>query len=634
VFADSEQQTLSSKEAISKLSLKQISYSQHQADYLTAITDLLVAEHKGVWNNLPSLDGTESNGFFGGSSVPVPLKQNLTLIEASLYHYFGMELEAEKRYQSVITDQSTHLPTAFLLLARYYHEIKDFSNVLIWANKVDRDKLSEDQQDILDFYTLNAFIHTAQKDKAVAILDELDETNWLPVLSFNARRMFATPEGGSEDWAQNIEFEDVTPLLSELYAHQTIQSGIDAVEAGNWGNAVELFKTVPANALRSSEARRWLAWSLLNNEEIAASSEIWHSLTKEPAHLALDSFAMAASTVERLGEKESALVLFQDGIQFYERQVSDIDALRARVADGDWFKSLLVSGESFWAPVHIEIPHEDALYHWTSSTWQLGSFQQLLADYRDLAQMTKLLESKSEYARLFGYMVENREQAFQNTQSKISRMDAAKKLAEYRKQLSDFQNQLDKVADYKDVYSVGDKKQLINQSLLEKIKTNIETLKSMKGYARKHRTSSYEERFQHLEKIYLWEMSEAFPTNYRRFERQVGALADQIAESDVALNKMQKAQDFAPERFKGYSRKVALMDKRLEDAINQSQHLQDQLKTQVLRILDQALIEKQAVAQKYLEQTILAAARLQDELAFELTSIKPSQDQLSNGGTN
>ncbi|WP_284378448.1 tetratricopeptide repeat protein [Litoribrevibacter albus] len=641
--AQTAQDSLTSDQAIARLSLKHVSYSQHQEEYLNAITDVLVAESKGVWKHLPN---RKPEGESPELSPSEPAQNNLTLIEASLYHYFGMQDEAEKRYQKVINQSSAHLPTAYLYLTRYYYQQQDFANVLKWVGKVDETQLTEEQQGFKYLYELDAYIRLGQKKKALTSLSSLEDLEWLPILSYNSKRLVSVTPGAAKvensDPEDSTWFgqddEDVAPLLKELEAHKNLQMGMDASKKGHWSSAVDYFKKVPANTLRTVEARRWLAWSLMQDGQLDSASKVWRSLTSSPSYQALDSFVMSANVTEQLGDKEKALAWFEKGIDFYADQVEALSKLRNENQNGDWFGTIQSSSETFWSPVQINIEPDQPLFLWTEEVWQDEGFQQLLSDHRDLIQVSSLLESKKDYIETFDYMVENRRLGYEKTAQKIKRMEADLRLKSYQTEAQAHTRRLDSISDYKDIFSVGSKEQLINNKLLERVKANIEHLKSMEGYARKHKTTSYEARYEHLNRIHFWEMREAFPSNFRRYQREVKNLNDELQESDRALAKMKAAEVYAPSRFKGYSEKIDRLAKHIQGLVQQTHTLQDNLKSQVVSMLDRKLAERQKVAQTYLEQSILASARLRDEIAFELGHVEPDSSDArtlaSNGGTH
>ncbi len=642
VLADqSGDQTLTSEQALARLSLKHVSYSQHQEDYLNAITDVLVAESKGIWNHLPAqaIDPDSAS-----KDLSQPPRQNLTLIEASLYHYFGMQKEAEKRYKQVIDQPSTHLPTAFLLLTRYYYQQQDYKNVLKWVQKVDVEQLSEEQKSYRYLYELDAHIRLGQKNKAEVLLDSLDDEQWFPVLAYNAQRMKQKGNANlssiqhvtqSDSWFTN-DPDELEPLLKELEGHKFLQQGMDAAKANHWATAVVYFKQVPPNSIRTVEARRWLAWSLMKDGQLTSASKVWRSLTRAPSYQALDAVAMSASVTEQLGDKEKALAWFEKGIDYYADQVETLAKLRSENQKAVWFTHVAASNDSFWSPAQITITTDEPLFLWAEDVWQNDDFQQALSDHRDLVQIAQLLTSKTDYVDTFGVMVENRRLGFEKATRKMVRMDAEARLKSYQAEAKAHRQRVDDVADYKDIFAVGTKEQLINQALLERVKENIQRLQGMKGYARKHDTQSYEARYEHLERINYWEMREAFPSNYRRYRREVNDLTDRLEESNRAYEKMIAAKDYAPTRFKGYSEKIADIKTQLAEATAESVTLRDKLKNKVITMLDDSLAARQKVAQRYLEQSILASARLRDELAFELGSSVPddaSHTLAMDGGT-
>lgn len=644
VAVSSSDELLTAEQALARLSLKQVSYSQHQEEYLNAITDVLVAERKGIWKHLEK----EKADTELAEGITQPTQNNLTLIEASLYHYFGMQDEAEKRYKNVIKQSTAHLPTAFLLLSRYYYQQQDYSNVLKWISKVDESQLSEEQIGFKYLYELDAYIRLGKKKKALALLASLDEQQWLPVLSYNSDRLInnTTQQQGSSlekadetnqawfDWNE----EDLSPLMRELEAQKFLQLGMDASKKKHWAAAVSHFKQVPTETMRTVEARRWLAWSLMNDGQLDAASKVWRSLTRSPSYQALDAYAMSANVTEQLGDKERALAWFEQGIDYYADQVETLASLRKENQQGGWFKLIRSTNDTFWSPVQINIQSDEPLFLWTESVWEDQTFQQLLSDHRDLVQISNLLDSKTNYIETFGLMVDNRRLGFQKTTEKIDRMEADARLSSYQREAKAHTQNVDKVANYQDIFAVGTKEQLINQALLERVKTNLDRLKSMKGYARKHKTSSYESRYEHLSRIYFWEMREVFPENYRRYQREVKDLNEKLQDSQKALAKMKDSRAYAPSRFEGYSEKISQLSQFIQQTVNKTQTLRSELRSKVIAMLDEKLAERQRVAQTYLEQSILASARLRDELAFELgdaSSSQSLQDQLAmSGGRN
>jgi len=620
-IAQSKEQT--SKQAIAKLSLKHVSFSQHQEDYLNAITDVLVAEQKGVWKDLPETKNKPSED----SKVHHPFKDNLTLLEASLYHYFGMEKEAEKRYQSVVKKKSSHLPTAYLLLARYYHEQEQHKDALKWLSRIEDTELTKEQLSFKYFYQLESLARLGKRKQAIDLLNSLDEEEWLPVASYNVDRMkmkgsqqknaAETDEEDSGSWFGSSE-KTLSPLMQELEAQKFLQEGMDATKDEKWSQAVESFKRVPGNTLRTVEARRWLAWSLMKDDQVESAANVWRVLTRSPAYQVMDAHAMAATTTEQLGDKARALAWFERGIGFYSEQVDHLGALRNEAEKGEWFQQAETSNDSFWAPVQVSIPATEALYLWAEDVWLDDEFQEVLADHRDLTQLTELLTAKRNSMESFDFMVETREQAYQKSLKKLQNLDAKNRMAAYTKEAKQHTKRVDEVSDYKDVVAVGTKEQLINQALIERVKANLNKLSAMKGYARKHKTESYELRYQHLSKIHFWELNESFPSNFRRYQREVNGLNDRLVESVAAKDSMQKAKVYAPKRFEGYSKKIDRLNEKLVKTIATSKTLQEKLRQRVITLLDNKLKERQQVAQSYLEQCILASARLRDEIAYEL----------------
>lgn len=645
--AEKPNTSLTSEQALARLSLKHVSYSHYQDDYLNAITDVLVAESKGIWKQLPSDASLEETNRALQEGITQPSQSNLTLIEASLYHYFGMQNEAEKRYKKVIKQSTTHLPTAFLLLSRYYYQQQDYQNVLKWVLKVDDSQLSDEQKGFKYLYQLDAYVRLGKKKQALELISLLDEQNWLPVLSYNSDRLvkkqnqtaksseIKDSNKENESWF-SWDDEQLSPLIKELEAQKLLQLGMDATEKSHWASAVHYFKQVPPETLRTIEARRWLAWSLMKDGQLDAASKVWRSLTRSPSYLALDAFAMSASVTEKLGDKERALAWFEQGIDYYSDQVETLIKLRSENQKGEWFSSVQSSNDTFWSPVQMDIQSDTSLYLWTEAVWEDKAFQQLLSDHRDLVQISTLLTSKMDYIETFGLMVENRKQGFKKTTDKIQRMEADLKLNTYRQETKAHNQRLDKVADYQDIYAVGTKAQLINQVLLDRVKENLDQLKAMSGYARKHKTTSYESRYEHLRKLYLWEMRESYPENYRRYQREVKDLNEKLQKSQTALAKMKRSKAYAPSRFEGYSEKIRLLNQHIHKTVTETQTLRSELRTKVIAMLDNKLAERQSVAQTYLEQSILASARLRDELAFELGNVSNGTsltEQLAlNGG--
>ncbi len=614
---------VSPEQSVAKLSLKHVLYSQYQADYLTAITDVLVSDSKQIWDHLPS----------PAQEGDKPLKQNLQLIEASLYHYFGMEKEAEKRYLSVVKNKSSHLPTAYLLLARYYHEQQQYKKSLTWVSKIDSTLLSERNQSLAKFFELDSLLRLGQGKKAETLLSSVSPSEWLPVLAYNSDRIklanLKSKDNKDLDMMTpllEVDEDELVPLQRELLANQMIQQGMDNAKKERWAKAVNFFAQVPVDSMRIVEAKRWLAWSLENNEEVESASRVWRSLTNSSGYQAIDAYIMSATTTEKVGDKSKALAWFEQGIGFYSDQLSILNGLRERLKKAEWFDSVETLNESFWSPVVLNIPANDELYLWTESVWHTESFQQLLADHRDLVQLSALLEEKQGYMSTFDIMVDNREKAFDKATQKISKMEADQRLVAYRKEAENHQGILDSASDYKDVFSIGTKEQLINQQLLQRVKDNIEKLKLMDGYAKKISVEPYEKRHTHLERIQIWEMREAFPSNYRKYQREIRGLMKNLGDSELALQKMKASKAIAPERFEGFSKKIADLNVKVVAVVDQALSLKARLKEASIKQLDQKLIEKERVAQNYLEQSILASARIRDEIANELSSSVPIKE--------
>ena len=143
--------TAENQEAVARLSFKSVLYAQHQSAYLEAITEILVAEEKHIWQYLPH---TAKKTVSSDNLLP----QDLRLIEASLYQYFGMEKEAERLFLEVVKKKAAHLPTAYLLLAKYYFEQKALKKALHWLKKIDKESISAAQYSYRQYFLIETYI--------------------------------------------------------------------------------------------------------------------------------------------------------------------------------------------------------------------------------------------------------------------------------------------------------------------------------------------------------------------------------------------------------------------------------------------------------------------------------------------
>jgi flagellar hook-basal body complex protein FliE len=643
---------------IARLNLKSVLYSQHQGAFLDAITEVLVAEKKQIWRHLPGQNNaSEVETADSEVSKDQWLPQDLKLIEASLYQFFGMENEAERIFLEAVKKKASHLPTAYLLLAKYYYEQQDWQQSISWLKKIDNAQLSSQQFNVKQYFLIDSYIHAGDLKKARAELSVLSNAmsefaselsdqdyQWQHIATFNLEGRKAslpkrtyTKQGENASQAEaNVELSSASQLTlddalqRELAAFYSLRDGMESVRKDYWPQAVNAFASVPADAMVSVEAQRWLAWSLMKSERFEEASLMWRSLTALPASQSLDAHIMSAASVEAYGNKPKALGWFERSMVFYSEQLEVLETVEAQISQGEWLNNL--SSNNFgWSPKHVVIDSEQidqqvTFYPWIEKRWQNPDFQQKLSDYQGLSEMAELLEAKSAYMGVFDLMVQNRREGFEKIQRKVNQMSLDESVKQQQALLAQHQSKLEQVADYKDVISIGDLKQLQDQARLERVEANIASLKAMGGYAQKINLAPYEKRFENLKRIHFWEMNESYPTNFRSYQREIRLLEEGIGETKTALKQMRSAEKDAPKWFVGFDQTITQLTSKVTQAQQQATQLQAQLKQSLNDDLISDIAARKALCQRYLEQSILAAARLRDEMAYELTmKVSPSK---------
>lgn len=627
---------ITQQQDVARLTLKSVLYAQHQGAFLDAITEVLVADKKQIWQNLPGQTiSVEVDDIKTDVSKDQWLPQDLKLIEASLYQFFGMENEAERIFLEAVKKKASHLPTAYLLLAKYYYEQQQWQQAIKWLKKIDHTQLSSQQFNIKQYFLIDSYIHAGEIKKAHAELSVLSEAmsefaselsdqdyQWQHVAAFNLE---GTPSQLAKSLVNDntLQLQSDDPLQRELAAFYALRNGMELAKKDQWGQAVNVFSAVPVNVMVTVEARRWLAWSLMNAERFDDASVIWRSLTELPAHETLDAHIMSAASVEAMGNKPKALGWFERSMVFYTEQLEALEALEREIQQGQWL-DYLASNSFGWSPKYVSMDGTRQnvsfeFYPWIEKRWQNAEFQQKLSDYQDLSEMTELLKAKSAYMGVFGLMVENRRQGFEKIQTRVNRMNLDDSVKRQQDILLQHQSKLEQVADYKDVISIGDRKQLQDQARLDRVAANIESLKAMGGYAKKINLAPFEKRYENLKRIHFWELNESYPSNFRGYQREIGLLDEAIKETNNALDQMRTAEQAAPKWFVGFDKTIDQLTTKVDITQQQAVLLQQKLKQSLNDELSAEIQQRQALCQRYLEQSILAAARLRDEMAYELT---------------
>ncbi|MDB6063113.1 MAG: hypothetical protein JWM78_3216 [Verrucomicrobiaceae bacterium] len=568
-------------------------YDFFQDDYFQALTELMLGEdHQDMPHHA----------------------QFAQLLRGGISLSYGMDTQATAIFDQLLAQHPKPevRDRAWFYLGKNYYERGDIETA---AKMLDRSgsQLPESLAQERDYLRANIALQHGDLVNGVIPVskDEKKMNPWQPYVLFNRGVLQAT-QGNSDDATKTFAQLSALPLVNE--EHKALRdraftaAGYSALGAGDAKQALESFRQVRLTSPFADKALLGYGWAAAQLKDFPLALQPWQELNQRSLLLpAVQEGLLAVPyAYEQLGAPAQALQEYQRAEQLYVQEIARIDSAKQTLQTASLLNLWLdPKAKKEWLSRNAELPVTPQLPY-LEHLLALNSIQEILKDMRDLGVLENYLSDWRD--RLSALDAAQALQYQRRQQALSTRPD--QKIAE---RFTELQQQRDAVAivlqqaeQNGDGMALLDAKDLAIWKRLERVRKNIETLKS-----NGQDVSAAEQSYQRYRGVLLWDAQGKYAARRWDLTKQLRELNTQLAKAQLDSNYLANLVDRA--RAPEQGERIRAVEARLDDTLKKITGA----KTQGDKVLrERAVAELQQQRERllaYLGRAKLAKARLFDK---------------------
>jgi hypothetical protein len=581
-----------SVESVASLSYGVSLYHYYQQDYLSALSELQVAQERG---EIP-----------GNGNNPLIMRGAMSLA-------FGMDRSATQIFNQVLDDNSSVQVRngAWFYLGRMHYRRGSWETASATLDKIGG-ALDPTLQHEVDAMRVNVAIRTHNLAQAELSLDRKDKhSGWQPYLYYN----LGTAHIRTAKLARGIDYLDQLAGMQVTSAeHMAIQdkgltaAGYGLMQEQNYAAAVERFTRVRLDSPIAEQALLGYGWSALQLGDYQQALGPWQMLAARSALRPAVQEALLAvpHTYEKLGALGSALREFSTAEETFATEIARLDRLKNELQP----RSLLAMLDTSVAKGDNEQPIDAEL----ASLIELLSgdrFVQFSADFRDLDVLNQRLDHWRETIDIYRAMLRERSVGRAHKVSAVERADYAGKLAQITRQRDELAKALANSSDEQAIGAIADPQ---TRALWSRVQRAGGTLQRLQQAGED--VTEQQQQLSRYRGVLLWHASEQAIGWRWQANRQLQQLDKALVEAGETTLRTNRAIADAPD-IAPFEQRLAALEQRLQVQAAAVASRQEAVEAAFYRTLAEHLDEQQDRLRYYQGQARLAKARLYDQAARE-----------------
>lgn len=594
-------------------------YHYYQQDYLSALTELMIADTR---------DGIQGHG------------QHPELIAGGISLAFGMENHAERLFYTLLADESrpqVQRDAAWFYLGKLHYTRGNWSDAELSFARVG-ERLSPRLTAEMDSLRINLQI---RRDQLVPIplrqLNEKELLDWSPFALYNLAAAFAR----QGDYAQardyyrallKTDLPDTPRARRELLALRDLSYtalGYTYLNEKSYSAAIGEFTQVRQGEPGANRALLGYGWAALQQEDYALALRPWQLLANgsliypevQEAQLAL------AHTYEKLGAEGEALLAYEAAEARFGDEIQRLRDMRASLTQGELLTligSPAESGERLREETDtgmLTAAVTDEGNNWlklsqtsiikTRSAYlrQLFArtdFQAQVLDLRDLLRLRTLLADWQYKLVLYLAMIDEKQALRHQGEEQLAREQLLNTEQELRAQQQQLEEEVQGLLASEDYLALADAD---TRELAERITNAERALAQLRSQGED--TREQQERLRLYRGIVLWRAAQQYPDGVWQIEKQRRALEAGLTQLAEVRQRIQQLTQEDPDIQDQQARLRALqLDTDIHLAAAES--LIDTRSSQLKQAVDHELAEQEGRLRAYMTQAQLSVARLYD----------------------
>jgi TolA-binding protein len=579
-------------------------YNFFQDRYFSAINELLVAQERRPGSR--QLDDNE-------------------LLLGSLYLSYGLQQNADRIFK-VLVDEKTSPYTrdrAWFNLAKLQYQrglIKEASQALQHVQDTLPGYRNAERLNLLT----NIYLQEHQYDKALATASEFSGSSaWEDYARFNLG-VSLVKQGQVEEGTRQLEavgkIDPDTPELTALRDKANLALGFSLMRMDQPEQASEAFQQVRLAGPLSNKALLGIGWAWnvqhLYEKALVPWLELQNRSPLDPA--VQESLLAIPYTMEKINKPKLALVNYNKANQHYEQQLQELEHTITAIQNGELLRALRPSNlgdETALSIYRSKLPKSITVpYIYTLLASE--QFQLALNNYQDLLYLNYVLQRWGQYLPTFKLMLQERRRAYHEKLPEVTGDVRVKQLQRLQQERDQLAREVRRIEKQQDMLALATDDELETIELLQSIKQQLD------GLSGKTDLSEELAKYRLFYGIVYWQIGSNSVPRIWQLKKNLKELDQALAETKAANASLQSAWNKAPVRFEGFSARIKgkgnhikRMQQRVQDALNEQQHI---IQSLALR----EVYQQRERLKAYQVRAKFAQARLYDTMSKDMETTK------------
>ncbi|WP_075186974.1 tetratricopeptide repeat protein [Teredinibacter haidensis] len=577
-------------------------YHYYQAEYLDALTELMIAKERG---------GIQGHG------------DNPALMEGGFALAYGLERTAADIFDDILAanvSESAQV-NAWYYLARMRYmrgdwEMANRSIAEVKAINEINKKSSKNIKSDLDALKINLAIKQNKLVEAESLLkkSELND-DWLPYIYFNIGSAAAREQQFDKAiiyYNRIAEKEYPDDEYRSLYDKAMTAAGYSYLLSGNLEKAMERFSRVRLDSSLSGRALLGYGWAAVEREDYREALKVWLHLSKSSLvdENSQEALVAVPYAYEKMGMEGLALEGFKKAEQSFQSEVDKLDEVIQNL-----------SGDALLQALNIE--NEDGV-DWLNATktkqlapqlsylialFSHEQFQMGIQELRDLLAIQKNTLNWQVRLKFYNDMLSQRAQDREDQTALLSKNLLEKKIEDLQQQRDALALNIETIAGQKNYFALatGDEEDLIHRAQRAKQAITIPELREDDPFI-----EDTDEAVRRYYGLLLWNASEQFSDRLWKAVKTLNSLDTVIEQLRANYASVEKIMSAAPD-IQPYRNRIVDGNQRLNEQSAAVDKAVDAAKEALRQQVISVLIEQRARIHHYMAQSRLSVARLYDK---------------------
>lgn len=599
-------------------------YHYYQQDYLSALSELMVADAR--------------DGIKGHSDNP-------ELIAGGVSLAFGMQNHAQAVFNEILKDErrpQSVRDAAWFYLGKLHYTRGDWDSAEQSFARVS----SEFKPELLaQLRALQINIQIRKKNYTAYSLKKLDDKSlrtWNPYVLYNLGAAHAR-EGDfntAQDYFRELAQVDVAENILRRKEHWALQDkaytamGYSYLAQKQYANAIAEFTRVRLEGMHANQALLGYGWAAVAQENYQAAIKPWQMLrSRSLIYPAVQESLLALPfAYEKLGAQGEALEAYQTAESLLAQEIQLIKDMRATLTDGELLTligSEPISAEELKNKIAAEQNEPGTLtavvtddgQNWLkldktsivktrsaylSELFAQNSFQAAVLDLRDLLRLQKMLQAWQPKLQVYSDLLLEKKASRIRNEQQLTSLGIVQKEQALIAERDKLQAQIQRITSSEDYVALANDE---TRDLYQSVTRSKTTIARMKAAGQD--ASDAEMRLKMFGGILLWNAAQEYPARLAELQANANAVNFYLQQINETKKRVQNitatSLDIQPtlERLQVLGRDVAQQHATTEIMLQQQ--------SKVLRMqVDEQLAAHEKRLTNYLSQSHLAVARLYD----------------------